>query len=105
MWNSSLQTELRLSIDAETQLAEQTEGFSFAYLKELFLSSMMRWINRPGQETMEQIMAGQVDVLREQMVSANALAAQTPVESEAEVSSPRFGRPVTRIVYHNMPGF
>jgi hypothetical protein len=74
-------------------------------LKELFLSSMMRWINRPGQETMEQIMAGQVEVLREQMVSANALAAETAVESEAEVSPPRFRRPVPHIVYRNMPGF
>ncbi len=105
MWNSSLQATLRLSGDAEAQLAEQTEGFSFAYLKELFLSSMMRWINRPGQETMEQIMAAQVEVLREQMMSANALAAQAPLESEAEVMSPRFRRPITRIVYQSGPGF
>jgi hypothetical protein len=105
MWNSSLQATLRLSGDAEAQLAEQTESFSFAYLKELFLSSMMRWINRPGQETMEQIMAAQVEVLREQMMSANALAAQAPLESEAEVMSPRFRRPITRIVYQSGPGF
>lgn len=105
MWNSSLQAALRLSTDAELQLAEQTEGFSFAYLKELFLSSMMRWINRPGQEMMEQIMAAQVEVLREQMVSANALAAEAVVESEAAMPVPRFGRPVPRIVYRNVPGF
>ncbi|HEX6479808.1 MAG TPA: ATP-binding protein, partial [Ktedonobacteraceae bacterium] len=104
MWNSSLQAALRLSSDAEVQLTEQTEGFSFAYLKELFLSSMMRWINRPGQETMEQIMAAQVEILREQMVSAAALAAQAPVESEA-ASSPRSGRPVTRVVYQSGPWF
>jgi hypothetical protein len=66
---------------------------------------MMRWINRPGQETMEQIMAAQVEILREQMVSANALAAQAPVESEGEVSSPRFRRPMTRVVYQSGPGF
>ena len=105
MWNSSLQVALQISRDAESQLAEQTEGFSFAYLKELFLSSMMRWINLPGQETMEQIMTGQVEVLREQMVSANALAAQTPVESEGESAPPRFRRPVTRFVFQNGPGF
>jgi hypothetical protein len=65
---------------------------------------MMRWINRSGQETMEQITIGQVEVLREQMVSANALAAQAPVESEAP-SAPRSGRPVPHIVYRNVPGF
>ena len=105
MWNNSLQTALRLCGEAEAQLAGQTEGFSFAYLKELFLSSMMRWINQPGQETMEQIMIGQVDVLREQMVSANALAAEAVDESKTAMLPGRFGRPVPRIIYHNMPGF
>jgi hypothetical protein len=95
----------RRSINLNLLLAEQTEGFSFAYLKELFLSSMMRWINRPGQETMEQIMAGQVEVLREQMASANALAADTAVENEAAVSPSRFRRPVTRFVYQSGPVF
>ena len=50
-------------------------------------------------------MDGQVEVLREQMVSANALAAETAVESEAEVSPPRFRRPVTRFVYQSGPVF
>ena len=50
-------------------------------------------------------MAGQVEVLREQMVSANAFAAETTVESEAEVLPPRFRRPVTRFVYQSGPVF
>lgn len=105
MWNNSLQATLRLSSDAEAQLAERTDGFSFAYLKELFLSSMMRWINRPGQETMEQIMTGQVDVLREQMVSANALATEAADESKTAMLPSRFGRPVPRIAYRSVTGF
>jgi AAA+ superfamily predicted ATPase len=70
MWNASLQPALRLSEDGETTLAKATEGFSFAYLKELFLSSMMRWISDPEQGDMEQVMIEQESILREQMVSA-----------------------------------
>jgi hypothetical protein len=72
MLNATLKPSLRLSGESALKLAELTEGFSFAYLKELFLSSMMRWIARPEQGTMEQIMTGQVDVLREQMMSVDA---------------------------------
>jgi AAA+ superfamily predicted ATPase len=70
MWNDSLQPALRLSEDGMAKLASATEGFSFAYLKELFLSSMMCWINNPEQGQMEQVMLEQEGVLREQMVSA-----------------------------------
>jgi hypothetical protein len=65
-----LQPALRLSEDGVTKLAGATEGFSFAYLKELFLSSMMCWINNPEQDHMEQVMLEQEKILREQMVSA-----------------------------------
>jgi len=70
MWNSSLQPALRLSEDGVTKLAGATEGFSFAYLKELFLSSMMCWIGKPEQGHMEDVMLEQEKILREQMVSA-----------------------------------
>jgi hypothetical protein len=55
------------------KISELSADFSFAYLKELFLSSMMQWIARPGQSTMEQVMIGKVATLREQMVSAYTL--------------------------------
>ena len=77
-WNASLQPALRLSEAAAAQIAEQTEGFSFAYLKELFLSAMMRWIATAQPGTMEQVMGEQVDVLREQMVSTALLPALEP---------------------------
>ncbi len=70
MWNNSLQPALRLSEDGVTKLANAIDGFSFAYLKELFLSSMMCWIANLEQGHMEQVMLEQERVLREQMVSA-----------------------------------
>lgn len=68
-WNETLQPELQLPEVAVPKVAERTEGFSFAYLKELFLSSMMRWINAPRRSRMDVVMLAQVDVLREQISS------------------------------------
>ncbi len=73
LWNESLKPDLRLSEEGVAQVSEQTEGFSFAYLKELFLSSKMRWIAHPQQGTMEQVMSEQVEKLREQMLSVHTV--------------------------------
>lgn len=69
LWNDTLKDGMRLSDSAITQMAELTDGFSFAYLKELFLSSMIRWMGamKPGE--MEKMMIDQVAGLREQMIS------------------------------------
>jgi hypothetical protein len=72
-WNKELQSELRLSEETAAELVQQTEGFSFAYLKELFLSSMMQWTAATGA-SMDKIIPGQATQLREQM----AAAAQAP---------------------------
>jgi hypothetical protein len=69
-WNSGLEPELRLTPDGVLDVAGATDGFSFAYLKELFLSSMMRWIAKPGTHSMERIMGEQCVMLREQMTQA-----------------------------------
>jgi hypothetical protein len=66
-WNRELQSELRLSESVTTEVVQQTEGFSFAYMKELFLSSMMHWMARVGGISMDGIILGQVAQLREQM--------------------------------------
>jgi hypothetical protein len=74
-WNNELQPELRLSEAAAAEVARQTEGFSFAYMKELFLSSMMQWMATSGGVSMGEIMLSQGGQLREQMsASAKALA-------------------------------
>ncbi len=73
LWNASLKPALQVSAEAIGTISELTTDFSFAYLKELFLSSMMQWITTPGQRTMEQVMISKVATLREQMVSLSSL--------------------------------
>ncbi|HEY0755067.1 MAG TPA: ATP-binding protein [Ktedonobacteraceae bacterium] len=85
LWNSSLKAALQLDEEGVASLGELTEGFSFAYLKELFLSSMMRWIAREQQESqpinMQETMTAQIDILRAQMISANKLEEEAPATS------------------------
>lgn len=68
-WNNRLQTAMRLSEDVLNQIVTMTDGFSFAYLKELFLSSMIRWMGTMEGGAMEKIIISQVAILREQMSS------------------------------------
>jgi hypothetical protein len=70
-WDQSLEAELRLPGPALPKLVEATEGFSFAYLKELFLSSMMQWIAEMGRQRMDAVMLNRVAVLRDEMTSAD----------------------------------
>ncbi len=66
-WNRSCQEELHLEDDELRAVAEKTDAFSYAYLKELCLSSMMQWIAHPEPGRMFQTMLERADVLREQM--------------------------------------
>ncbi len=66
-WNQTLEPEAKLTEEGETRAADSTEGFSFAYLKELFLSSLMAWVAERESQTMGEILAGQAETLREQM--------------------------------------
>ena len=68
-WNDSLKPAMRLSGEVVTQIAELTDGFSFAYMKELFVSSTIRWMNAMEAGTMEKFMLEQVASLRSQMLS------------------------------------
>jgi len=68
-WNADLQPALQLSAPVIEAIAADTEDFSFAYLKELFLSSMMCWLATPEAGAMDGIMPGQVATLRAQMGS------------------------------------
>lgn len=77
LWNQSLQPALRLNETEISQLAEAVADFSYAYIKELFLSAMMRWIGEPETGTMSVIMMAQVATLREQMSS---MPEETPPE-------------------------
>jgi ATP-dependent 26S proteasome regulatory subunit len=95
MWNDSLKPSLRLTEEGVVTMSELTDGFSFAYHKELFLSSKMRWIAHPQQGTMEQIMSEQVGKLLEQMLSVTMLPASELLE-EVEGMPPMFGPMMAR---------
>ena len=68
-WNKELQPELRLSETAAAEVVGRTQGFSFAYMKDLFLSSMMQWMTIEGI-SMDEIILGQAVQLREQMATS-----------------------------------
>ncbi|MCP2729525.1 AAA family ATPase [Limnofasciculus baicalensis] len=70
LWNHNLNEDMGLSEAGIHHIAQITDGFSFAYLKELFLSSMVRWMGVIELGAMEKIMMEQVAVLAEQMISA-----------------------------------
>lgn len=93
MWNASLNESLRLSEEGMQKLSELTDGFSYAYLKELFLSAMMRWIGEAEQGTMEPTMVDQIEVLRTQMVSA---ASMPEPEGEPQIPAPSPRRMIFR---------
>lgn len=76
MWNDTLKDNMRLSDAGVSQIAELTDNFSFAYLKELCISSMIRWMGAMKQGEMENVMIEQVAGLREQMISTTTESAK-----------------------------
>jgi SpoVK/Ycf46/Vps4 family AAA+-type ATPase len=66
-WNEQLEPDLRLSNAGACGVARETEGFSFAYLKELCMASMVRWISGAHRRSMDEVMIEQTELLRQQM--------------------------------------
>jgi ATP-dependent Zn protease len=66
-WNCDLQPELRVSDRANAAVVEETAGFSFAYLKELFVASMAEWMSTSGKTSMDDVIIAQAKSLRAQM--------------------------------------
>lgn len=66
-WNAELQPEMRVSEAVFAQVVRKTEGFSFAYLKELLVASMMEWVTGYGSNSMYQILSAQAELLLAQM--------------------------------------
>ncbi len=66
-WRKRLDPAMNISDEQAALLVGDTDGFSFAYLKELFLSSMIRWIKTREDGAMFQVLQGQLHTLREQM--------------------------------------
>jgi ATP-dependent 26S proteasome regulatory subunit len=69
-WNAELQPELRVASDGAQLVAGETEGFSFAYLKELFVASTAQWMTTPGETPMKDVLVAQARALRVQMNTA-----------------------------------
>ncbi len=76
---TKLHDDAQLSEAACHQVAAITEGFSFAYLKELVLSSLVEWIDNPFRGRMDEVMLKRATILQEQMKT-------TQVNSTAEAN-------------------
>jgi len=87
MWNQRLAPEARLSEAGMERVAGATDGFSFAYLKELFLSSMMRWIAGAESGAMDNVMLDEAANLERQRRSG-VEAAAAPVAEDGEAPWP-----------------
>ncbi|HKR59510.1 MAG TPA: ATP-binding protein, partial [Pyrinomonadaceae bacterium] len=86
-WNKQLQPELRLSEPAVNEVAQMTADFSFAYLKELFVSATTQWMSARESEPdlkhacessppMDSIVVELAKQLRQQMKSASDAPSQ-----------------------------
>jgi hypothetical protein len=69
MWNDYQAPELRLTAAGIDAVAQATNTFSFAYLKELCLSAVMAWMNEGGKAPMDEVAAAQTKLLAAQMRS------------------------------------
>jgi hypothetical protein len=79
-WNARLDAAMRIDDDALEALIRATDDFSFAYLKELFVSSMVRWVSAAQREPMKDVLTSELATLREQM-RAGAPAQESPVQA------------------------
>ena len=93
-WNRALQPEMRLTDSEAVAIAECADRFSFAYLKELFLSAMMEWIDSQvsGQASvgMGEAILERAAILREQLGEDRK---ETPINPQAITSPPDGVRP------------
>jgi SpoVK/Ycf46/Vps4 family AAA+-type ATPase len=82
-WNKKLDDAMRISKPDMDRLVEETSEFSFAYLKELYLSAMVRWMIDRKTGSMPSILQSQLQVLREQM-RTGASAVGVPIASPTD---------------------
>ena len=70
MWSKTLKGGALVDNEHIMRLGEITEGFSYAYLKELFMSSLMRWVSKKvyGENVeLGSVLFEQVLILKEQI--------------------------------------
>ena len=70
-WRARVDDEARPTEEVIARIAERTQGFSFAYLQELTLASMMRWVeiaaDGHGRQPMDGVLTEQLDALAREM--------------------------------------
>jgi ATP-dependent 26S proteasome regulatory subunit len=81
LWQKQLGPETQWKSDEVGESAALTEGYSFAYLKELVISCVMAWMNDTSA-SFAKVMAAQAEILRRQLKT----------ETEAEKSAARANR-------------
>jgi len=70
-WNEGLQPEMHINKAVAIEVVERIEGFSFAYLKELLVASMMEWVSGGGSVSMDQVIRTQTELLLSQISKKN----------------------------------
>ncbi|MCB9594523.1 MAG: ATP-binding protein [Sandaracinaceae bacterium] len=71
-WRDRLEGDTALGQETLDQVAETTEGFSYAYLKELVFSSLVGWMSHGRARPLDDVIVEQVGELTRQMASAAA---------------------------------
>ncbi|MDA0658809.1 MAG: ATP-binding protein [Planctomycetota bacterium] len=80
LWQVRLAAETGWVKSQAEQLAIRTDGFSFAYLKELVVSSLLRWIHQSGSKFF-QVLEDQCAELRQQMLTTPMLETSMGAET------------------------
>ena len=63
-WNAKLEADARLSDGGVAAVVEQTEGYSFAYLKELYVSSLTEWVAEGAEADLTAVVLARGDTSR-----------------------------------------
>jgi ATPase family protein associated with various cellular activities (AAA) len=67
LWMARMDAEMSVDASVVTRLAERSESFSYAYLKELVVSSMVRWMGAPSERDMGTILDAELTHLKQHM--------------------------------------
>jgi len=74
-WNEGLQPEMRVREVVAFEVVRRTKNFSFAYLKELVVASMMEWVCGGGSASMDHVIRTQTELLLAQISNKTKAAA------------------------------
>ncbi|MFO0562176.1 MAG: ATP-binding protein [Polyangiales bacterium] len=66
-WFQGRNEAARPKPESVSKIAEDTDGFSFAYLKELCMSATMQWVQEPSAGAIDEALFAQCKLLRAQM--------------------------------------